>query len=224
MRSASGTSPSPRLLRALKAERAALKERLRALERERARLRALLNQAEAEIQAVDERLVLLDRLEGEPGTVTDRSLPSDEADRRLLAGPAIRATAVGVLRTRPEGDSPIHYRRWLQLVEQAGYEVCGQKPAATFLSQITRSPVVRRTTRSGYYELDRHAPAVIRRRIAGLRTQLGTVSAPQDEPIDLEEVRQRRSELLREIERAERRLDEATAALTLPVAQLARIA
>ena len=43
-------------------------------------------------------------------------------------------------------------------------------------------------------------------------------------PVDLDAVRNHRAELLREIERTERRLQEATAALTLPVAQLSQIA
>jgi hypothetical protein len=44
------------------------------------------------------------------------------------------------------------------------------------------------------------------------------------DPIDLQGIRSRRAALVREIERCERDLEEATAALTLPVARAAQIA
>jgi chromosome segregation ATPase len=215
---------SPRLARALNAERDDVQRRLRGLERERARLRAALASAEAEIQTLDERLVLLERLQGEDASASSRRRDELPDTPQVLTGPAIRATAVGVLRASPEGEGPIHYRRWLELVEEAGYEVTGKKPAATFLSQITRSPVVRRTTRAGFYELDRQATAALRRRVAALRAALNSGSSRETDPIDLDAVRRHRAELTREIERTERRLQEATDAFTLPIAQLAHTA
>src|SRR5205085_9166394 len=120
---------------------------------------------EAELQTVDERLVLLARLRGEDAVRT----PDLAADRALLTGPAIRLTAVALLRDHPEGQGPIYYRRWLELIEQAGFEIGGRRPAATLLSQLTRSPVVRRASRPGHYAIDREAPARLRRRVEALR-------------------------------------------------------
>lgn len=214
--SSTASTPSARLARALDAEREDLTRRVRQLQRERRALLDRLAAAEAEIQVVDERLVLLARLRGEEA---DR--PAETAvERPLLTGPAIRMAAVALLRDHPEGQGPIYYRRWLELIEQAGFEVGGRRPAATLLSQLTRSPVVRRTSRSGHYEIDREAPARLRRRVELLRTRMG--GAPNDDgsPVDLEAVRRSRESLTREIEKAERELAEATAALTLPASRV----
>jgi IS30 family transposase len=217
------TQPSARLARALDSEREKLRRSLRRLQHDRAELRARLAQIEAEIQASDERLVLLSQLRGDDNDCHEsRRSPVNESQR--LTGPAIRMTAVALVRDLPQGEQALHYRRWLEMVESAGYEVGGQKPAATFLSQISRSPVVRRTTRAGHYEIDREAPARLRRRLARLREELSGGALDRGEPIDLHGVRERRTTMLREIEKRERELEEAIAALTLPVARLAQTA
>ncbi len=132
--------------------------------------------------------------------------------------------AVALVRDLPQGEQALHYRQWLVLVEQAGYEIGGQKPAATFLSQLSRSPVIRRTTRPGYYEIDRDAPARLRRRLSTMREELTGAHLDDGAPVDLQDVRQRRAQLVREIERTQRALAEATDALTLSVASLAQTA
>jgi hypothetical protein len=195
---------------------------LRRLERDRAQLRERLAGLEAEIQAADERLVLLAQLRGD--TEEQRQRGSVPGETQLLRGPAIRMAAVALIRDLPEGEQAVHYRQWLHMVERAGYEIGGQKPSATFLSQISRSPVIRRTTRPGHYEIDRHAPSRLRRRVATLREEFANGNGDRVDLIDLDQVRRRRDGLLREIQKAERELAEATAALTLPVAELARSA
>lgn len=186
-------------------------------------LRERLAGIEAEIQAADERLVLLAQLRGSTETRSDGRRPT-ASESHLLTGPAIRLAAVALIRDRPEGEQALHYREWLALLEQAGYEVGGRKPSATFLSQITRSPVVRRTTRPGHYEIDREAPARLRRRLAAMREQLGSGSPEPVELVDLDQVRRRRDVLVRDIQKTERELAEATAALTSPLGELARSA
>ena len=217
------TQPSTRLARALDSERDKLSRSLLRLENDRAALRERLAGIEAEIQAADERLMLLAQLRGSAEDRTDarRAIASQ---RQLLTGPAIRMAAVAVVRDLPEAEQALHYRQWLSLVEQAGYEVGGQKPSATFLSQISRSPVIRRTTRAGHYEIDRHAPARLRRRLAAMREQLSNGNVEHTELVDLDEVRRRRDALLRDVQRTERELAEATAALTLPLMELAQSA
>jgi hypothetical protein len=212
--------PSPRLARALDSERDALERKLRRLAHERERLRNSLAAIETEMQAADERLVLLAQVRGSEDEPRQHREASTDG-RTLLTGPAIRMTAVAVVRDRPEVDEALYYRRWLELVEEAGYEVGGQKPAATFLSQIRRSPVIRPTTRPGHYELDRQAPSRLRRRLAAKREELANGNAEQAELVDLQGVRERRGALIREIEKTERDLAEAMAALTLSAGRLA---
>jgi hypothetical protein len=84
-----------------------------------------------------------------------RSEVADAPGRRILSGPAIREVAVQVLLRQPEYIEALHYRRWYELLQEAGYEVAGKDPSAVFLTQISRSPVVRKSTESGVYELDR---------------------------------------------------------------------
>jgi hypothetical protein len=51
----------------------------------------------------------------------------------------------------------IHYRDWFELVQEDGVEIVGKDPLATFLTQITRSPVVVRVDEEqGVYALDPH--------------------------------------------------------------------
>jgi hypothetical protein len=217
------TQPSARLARALDSERDVLMRSLRRLEDDRLKLRERLAGIEAEIQAADERLVLLAQLRGSADDGTSRPrLPASE--HRQLTGPAIRMAAVALIRDLPQGEQALHYRHWLKLVEEAGYEVGGQKPSATFLSQINRSPVIRRTTRAGHYEIDRGAPARLRRHLSTLREQVANGSIEHVDLVDLDQVRQRRGDLVREIQKAERDLAEATATLTLPLGKLARSA
>jgi hypothetical protein len=74
-----------------------------------------------------------------------------------LRGTAIREIAVRVLVER--GAGPIHYRDWHELLREAGYAVSGNDPQSTLLTQISRSPVVRRTTTAGVYEIDPTRPS-----------------------------------------------------------------
>ena len=79
--------------------------------------------------------------------------PRRQDDPRVLRGPAIRTTAVALLVA--SGRDALHYREWFDLLTQAGHEVAGKDPLAVFLTQITRSPAVRKGARPGEYVLDR---------------------------------------------------------------------
>ncbi|MBI5104635.1 MAG: hypothetical protein HZB46_06555 [Solirubrobacterales bacterium] len=131
-----------------------------------------------------------------------------------LRGTAIRETAVRVLAAAPQGAGPVHYRRWLELLEEAGYAVMGKDPAAVFLTQISRSPVVRRTTSSGMYELDRDAPERLRRRLATLQARLRDATSAVADAADLARLRAEREQALTEIAQVERALEEAARSLS----------
>ena len=76
------------------------------------------------------------------------------------------------------------------------------------LTQVTRSPVVRKSSEPGVYEVDRQAPLRIRQRLERLQAKLREVTLSQA-PVDLATVRARRHELDLAISQQERALEEA---------------
>ena len=223
-RAVSTAAVSRRLQRAAAAERAQLGRELERLRVRQDELCAELERVETSMAQIDERFTLLDRLApvepGVSGTTREpspvgagmdgRDHPSAEA---VLRGTVIRETAVRLLAERPEGDAPIHYREWFGLVEAAGLRVAGKDPLAVFLTQVKRSPVVRKALSAGVYELDRGAPAGLRREIAVLQTELRRL-ADGDGGGEPGGRRQRREAVLRELGRRERRLEEADRVLS----------
>jgi hypothetical protein len=198
-------SSSSRLARAAGAERMALLRERDKLTRRRDAAAAQLAAVEDQLSEVEERLELIDRLVPEAANV--HPLPgrgSSVAGEDGLKGSAIRRAAIEVLIARPAGPAdPIHYKDWFRALEAAGHRVAGKDPLAVFLTQISRSPVVRRTTRSGVYELDLDAPARLRARLDRLHARLA------EQPGD----RAERDRVLAELTVAERALDEAERAL-----------
>jgi hypothetical protein len=120
--------------------------------------------------------------------------------------------AVGLLLHRGPDSGPIHYRTWLALLEEAGHSVAGRRPDAVFLNQVTRHPLVRSTTRAGFYELDSSAPVRLESRVAELRTSLAAAAQEAAEPSS--SLTQHDShEVSLELGRAERALAEARVAV-----------
>ena len=78
-----------------------------------------------------------------------------------------------------------------------------------FLTQLSRSPVVRKATEPGVYELDRQAPLRIRQRLERLQAELREVTVAPQAPVELAAVRARRHELDLAISHQERALEEA---------------
>lgn len=206
--SASRTSSS-RLARAAGAERMALLRERDKLSRRREAAAAALAAVEEQLADVEERLELIDRLVPEAANV--HPLPARGAGANGngsggdgLKGAAIRAAAVAVLLEQPEGaTAPIHYREWFRALERAGHRVAGKDPLAVFLTQISRSPLVRRGPESGLYELDLEAPANLRGRLERLHARLAEQSTDRAE----------RERIVTEIAVAERALEEAERAL-----------
>jgi hypothetical protein len=115
---------------------------------------------------------------------------------------------------QPEYIGALHYRRWHDLVQAAGYRVAGKDGVAVFLTQISRSPVVRKASESGVYELDRQAPLRLRQRVERLRTELREIGGAAPKDADIAQVRGRRHELDVAISQHERALEEALRVLT----------
>jgi hypothetical protein len=227
--------PSSRLLRAAAAEQADLARHRGRLADRREALLAELRQVDDAMAVVDDRLAMLERLAGPPApddALHDRAAqrrpsqapaarqpPDAEAQppnpaRQILRGPAIRQTAVRVVIARPQRIEALHYREWYELLQEAGYAVAGKDPVAVFLTQVSRSPVVRKATKPGVYEVDRQAPLRIRQRLDRLQSELRDLAAAPSAPIDLPAVRARRHELDLEISQHERALEEALRVLS----------
>lgn len=128
----------------------------------------------------------------------------------MLRGPAIRAAAVKALLADPQRPQALHYRRWFDLLSKAGYDVAGKDPLAVFLTQLSRSPLVRRSTQSGVYELDLQAPARLRQQLEDLEAQLRKLTASaSSSTADLGSIRSQRTSLNLEINKVEKALQEA---------------
>jgi hypothetical protein len=222
-------NPSSRLLRAAVAERADLVRHRERLTGERTRLLGELRELDAALAAVDRRLDVLAELAGRPenavpdtaplvpaaGTETAAHDSDPGASRIALRGPAIREAAVRVLIAQPGPIEALHYRQWYELLLDAGFRVAGKDPLAVFLTQLSRSPLVRKASAPGVYEVDRQAPLRIRQRLDRLQAELRevTVGAPGQlataSPIELGAVRARRHELDVAISQQERALEES---------------
>jgi len=222
-------NPSSRLRLAASAEQADLERHRQRLKDERAQLVTELRRLDDVLRSVDHRLHVLAQLIEVPGSGADGALarrrPPEAPDgshppktreaeqRATLRGPVIREVAVQVLLDQPEQNEALHYRRWYELVQQAGYTVAGKDPLAVFLTQVSRSPVVHKSTKPGVYELDRQAPLRIRQRLERLQAELRDVTLASQAPVDLATVRARRHDLDLSISQQERALEEAVRVL-----------
>jgi short-subunit dehydrogenase involved in D-alanine esterification of teichoic acids len=79
------------------------------------------------------------------------------------------------------------------------------------LTQLTRSPLVRKSTQAGVYQLDRSAPEQLRRRLEDLQREMRELTAPTfvTGATDLAAVRAQRVALGKDISRVEKALEEA---------------
>lgn len=132
-----------------------------------------------------------------------------------LRGAKVREAAVRVLVGTGEPDQAVHYRTWFDLLRRHGFLPAGKDPLATFLTQISRSPLVQRSTEPGVYSLDLAFPERALRQLDALRAELdGVEQLPDDVSVgELARARERREQLRSEIHGVERSLDEARRSL-----------
>lgn len=90
----------------------------------------------------------------------------------VLQGKQIRVQAIRVLREHVPDGRPIHYRDWFRLVGEAGFVILGQRPDATFLTSITRSPLVRGAQGPGEYYVDADALTHLERELNEKQAEL----------------------------------------------------
>ena len=207
---------SDRLRRAAAAEHTVLAQRRERIEHARAGVRTELERLERELADIDQHLELLRRIAPDKGNEAQATRRNGDApparqpgDARVLRGPAIRATAVRLLVEHEPAVEAIHYRDWYRLLEEHGFMVAGKKPLAVFLTQVSRSPVMRKTTSAGVYALDRGAAERLRRELSQLEAQLHALTGQPPGPSSDGGGYGRRRDLLLAIGRHQRALDEA---------------
>lgn len=214
-----------RLQRAALAEGAKLAGSLRKTEYRIASLRTELEQAEATKSELEDRINLLSRLTGQEipfeqhlellPRSPSRGREKEPAPRSMLRGAAIRSVAVRLLASREDPLAPIHHASWFSLVRQAGYLVGGRDPRATFLTQISRSPVVARGSKPGVYQLDLEAPQRLEMHLNELRRELAALHQGQQTIEAISSTRERRDNVGADLARVERLLLEAVESLGL---------
>lgn len=140
----------------------------------------------------------------------------DSAGRGRLAGGELREMAARVALRRQAQGRPVHWREWLGWLREDGLDAAGKNPDATFLTQLARSPIVRRTAQDGVYVLDLELLVKCRERLQELHGHLAQVPPPE-QLVMLGDVRQQRRELESQIARAERALEEMWRVLTAEI-------
>lgn len=207
---------SQRFTRAARAERDRLARRRSQISKKREDLQGRIDLLDEELEAVDREITALETLAlSSDGT---REISLVEAEHKdgptLLRGAEIRVLAVPFL-LRAQGAAPIHYRAWLELLMREGFAVAGKRPDAVFLNQVVRSPLVRATTKAGYYAVDLDAVDQLRETLREQQTRLATLmrQAPVEVGEAFNEHREQQRELNTAIARTERELDEAVGAI-----------
>jgi hypothetical protein len=216
--------PSRRIRAAATAERARMERSLHSLRDREQALAHELESCRAARSELERELQMLERLVGAAGPTDGESAgrhlhavdPSaGSSGDVVLRGAQIRQEAVRTLRMSGDAEQAVHYRTWFDLLRARGFLPAGKDPLATFLTQIGRSPVVRRSTSPGMYSVDVAFSGRARQRLATLRSELAARDARRgDESLEeLELSRLRRAELVAAIETAERELAEALRSL-----------
>lgn len=211
------SQPSRRLLAAAAAERDGIERQRKQLLAYRQTLHAQIEELDAQLAELAERDLLIERLSGvnahSEAHATPSAQPPADEDRMVLRGPAIRQTAVKLLLDDPRHPQALHYRDWFALLDQGGYAVAGKDPLAVFLTQLSRSPVVRRGTQSGVYELNLDAVGRLRHQLNERQRELRTLTSAAASATDLGGVRSQRTALTQEIDKLEKALEEAEGTL-----------
>jgi prefoldin subunit 5 len=212
----SGVQRSQRFTKAARAERDRLARRRSQIFKKREDLQGKIDLLDEELEAVDQEISNLESLAFSPTETQTIRLAdaTEEGDPSLLSGSIIRIIAVPFL-LRAQGTAPIHYRDWFGLLTAKGYAVAGKRPDAVFLNQVVRSPLVRATTKSGFYEIDLDAVDRLQDRLRVQQSKLGELlrQAPAKAGEAFDRYREQQRELNTEIARTERELTEATSAI-----------
>jgi hypothetical protein len=195
--------------RTLRREIDAARRRVDELASQRHELAARLQTLSAAEDAARLSLAALIAVAGDAGQLVpdlvDETVPSDNL--RRLSGVELREMIARVALQRQAVGRPVHWSEWHTWLREAGFEAAGKKPEATFLTQLARSPVIRRTAQDGVYVLDLGQFAHQREQLNLLHHRLSDLPPP-DQLALLGDARTQRRELQNEIARTERAIEE----------------
>jgi hypothetical protein len=192
------------------------------LEQARARRLRLQRDLDTTAAAENEALKALDALQAvaaqaidlvpgwreTPERVDEECLSTDGSCGPVsLAGGKLREMATIVALRRAAHATPVHWRTWLGWLRQEGFDAAGKKAEATFLTQLARSPLVRRTQQDGVYLLDVNLFESQRDTLRRLHEQLSRMPPPEQLTM-MGDAREQRRVLQGEIARLERSVEE----------------
>ena len=209
---------SPRLRGAATAEQRRLQREINRVESRLATIEDEATGLRARHASLREKLRVLEILSThEPAKPPRRGKTEASVAAPMLRGADIREVAVRVLVESMHSHRAIHYRTWYGLVVDRGISIGGKHPEASFLTQLTRSPVVDRGPTAGTYLINWSFPERARLDLDELRSELERTyngpSAPAPNLRDLDAVHERRKVLRSRIAQLERRLQEALRSL-----------
>lgn len=206
---------SQRFAKAARAERDRLTRRRSLLFERREVLQSKIDAFDQELEAIEQEIASLETFvsnENGRSLIAIVEAPNG-GDSTRLSGADIRLIAVPLL-LRQYQSAPIHYRDWLELLVKEGYRVVGKRPDAVFLNQVSRSPLVRATTKAGYYAVDLAAVDLLREKLRAQQDELaGRMNNVPSEPAEFQAHREGNRSLKITISRTERELDEALQAV-----------
>lgn len=135
-------------LKAAKAERDLLADKLSEAQDRVEHFETLAAEAEEEARSLADRIRAIEEVAGLSPQMAICEISEE------LRGERLREVAVDVLRQQAATGDPIHYRAWFDALVESGFRVSGRDPLATFLTQITRIDQVESVgRRSGLYRL-----------------------------------------------------------------------
>jgi hypothetical protein len=162
---------SPQLQRAarreldrLAAQQHQIEQRLVGLENEREKLRD-------ELRALGGQSALLEEVLGGGRTVGS----AEQSPGVVLRGARLREEATRVLYERAGPNAPVHYAKWHDWMVEEGFVVLGKRPKSTFLTGVSRSPLVVRGDEPGTYLIDTAVLGEIERELGEKRAELADV-------------------------------------------------
>lgn len=204
--------PSQDLIAAARMDLERLRELAVSLRGRRAQLAREMEEINRQLRDVGQQMRRLGDVIGlDPKTIAHGERDEDEEPevvdgRQVLRGARIREIAIRVLLDRPNPSADIHYRQWVQLIEQAGFRIAGRDPGAVLLTQVSRSPLVVRAPDSGQYRLDRDA--MVRLRDQHLRIEEAMRTKLSDDTLTPAQVSGELNRLSAEERRVRRQLEE----------------
>ena len=216
------SSPSGALRRVAEQEQTRIVRVRARLEARHGSLRDELRDLETQLAELDDRERLLEQLL-EPGREEAPQGDPPAHASPALKGAQLREHAARVLFRAHGARSPVHYKDWFGLVA-GDADISGKDPLAAFLTNVARSPVVKRADAAGTYYIDPDALGALRAELAERQAELHDlteVTAREVSPSAT--LRAHRSELLSAIRRLESEVGEAERVLAPPPSHTASI-